>query len=206
MVGDDDEQGVLEPGLRTSPVDEVADREIGVLDGAESPTGRRDVDAAGGIGVRAVIGRCHDVRKERIALRPSLIQRAQGLAEQHLVRHPPDVFEDDGALVHVRPVDHLVAVAPEIGIHVVEVAVPAVEKVGLEALRAKHFSQRGEVLVLRSADNGLPGDGGRSQRQRLQPPDRACSRRIGVREQQSLLGDRIEPGRQPSRVAVCAKK
>src|SRR6059058_2638972 len=85
----------IAPGLGTGVVDELSDREVGVLDCALAAGAGGNVDAPGGVREGAVIRHGHDVREERLARGVALVELADREPEQVLVGHAPDVLEGD---------------------------------------------------------------------------------------------------------------
>jgi hypothetical protein len=168
------------------PLDELADGEIRVLDRAFAPAGRGDVDAAVRIGIGTVIGRGHDVHEETLFADLDFVEQGQGVVEQHLVGHAPDVLEDHRLFREIRAVDGDVVIAGEIGVHVVEVAVTAVYKRSRETHVLEHLPDGGAC----PGTGGVPSDSASSPRTVRVPvastrsncrPWRAMSSSRGVR-------------------------
>jgi hypothetical protein len=57
VIGNDDEQRIVEPGMTPRLLDELADGEIRVLDRAFTPAGRGNVDAPVRVGIGALLNR-----------------------------------------------------------------------------------------------------------------------------------------------------
>ena len=87
------------------------------------------------------------------------IQRSDGLFKQILVRHAPDVFKADLVFGDVGAINHGVVVGSVVGVHVVKVAITAVEKVGGKALVFQELTHGGQMVVLWAAHDGLAWDG-----------------------------------------------
>src|SRR5437773_8657547 len=86
VIGDDDEERALEPGLGAGTVDELSDREVGVLDCTLAAGAGGNVDAPRGIRKGAVIRYGDDVREERLARGMALVELADREPEQEIGR------------------------------------------------------------------------------------------------------------------------
>src|SRR5439155_3046352 len=113
VIGDDDEKGSVEPGLGAGMVDELSDREVGVLDCTLAAGAGGNVDAPRGIRKGAVIRHGHDVREERLERGMTLVEFADREPEEVLVGHTPDVLEGDLPGLESGAVDDRIAVVRE---------------------------------------------------------------------------------------------
>ena len=211
VVGDDDEDRVLEPGLGPRRLEEGADGVVGVGHAALA-TAQARIDPTRRPGVGPVVGRRHDEVMEGLAggegpvclgHRPRkgiLVARAPGIGEGRL-----------HTLARLRRlVDHPVAIGTEEVVHVVEESIAPVDERRVVALRGEHRAERAQVLAAGAAQDGLPGNRGHGQRQRLHAAHGARAARIAATEPEGLARDAVEVRRQPllrmNRVAVAAKE
>ncbi|HQP67654.1 MAG TPA: hypothetical protein PK072_13485 [Quisquiliibacterium sp.] len=206
VVRDDHEQRVVEPRACTRLLDEPPDRPVGVLDRAVPAGLRGDVDAAVRVRVRTVVGGGHQVQEAALPGGGDRVDAADRVVEQILVRHAPDVGEADTIGRQVAAVLHLVAVVGEEPVHVVEVAVAAVEESRLEALVAQHRAQRGELLVAGTAQHRLARQRRQRGRQGFEAAHRARADCVHLREQHAFGGEAVDRGRQAAVVAERAEE
>ena len=167
------ENRVPEPGLAFCVIDEFTYGVVGVFYRSAAAAGRSDIDPPVRVGVRAVIGRGHDMREERLARGRFQVQRFQGVVVQDFVGDSPDVLKDNRGGGEIPAVDHPVIIAAEIAVHIVEVAVPAVDEERGNPLLPEQSAQRGKVLVARAPHHGLPRDRRQTEGERLQTAHRA---------------------------------
>jgi hypothetical protein len=196
VVGDDDEQRLVEPRLRLGVVDELADCPVRVLDAPLAPARRADVDAAVGVSERPVIRRRHHMRERWLALRRVVVDQREHVGEKRLVGDAPDVLEDDGRLRKVRAVHHAIVIPGEVGVHVVEVAVTAVDKARRVPLPLQNTADCRQAAVVRPPHDRLPRNRGRADRRRLEAAHRPRPGGVGVGELESPASEAIDVGRQ----------
>ena len=127
------------------------------------------------------------------------VDDAERVGEQRLVGHAPDVLEHDRLLREFGAVDDPVVVGVEVRVHVVEVAVPAVDEAGGVALVLEQLADGREVVVAGAAHDGLPGHRRRAERHRLEPAHRAGAGGVDVGEAEPVAGHAVEVGRQALR-------
>ena len=154
------------------------------------------IDAAFGECVRTMVRRRHDHLERGLAGRRMLVERAQHLREQRLVRNAPDRLLDDLFARNRRAILDRVAVALEERIHVVEIAVAAIEEVARIAILAERLAERAQVFVVRTAQNRLPRRRRHGERDGFEAAHRARARRIHVVERERVLRQVIEIRRQ----------
>ena len=135
------------------------------------------------------------MQEERLALRVDLVHLAQRQRVQILVGHAPHVLAvDGGVLGDVAPIHVAVAVVAEEIVHVVELAVTAVDEVRLVAAIVEDARQREQVLVVVLADQRIARCRRHRQRQRLQPAHRARAVGIEVVEEHAVVDQGIQVG------------
>src|SRR5690606_5144512 len=118
----------------------------------------------------------------------------------------PHVFEHDRSIVEVGAVHDVVAVSGEVRVHVIEVAVSAVDEVDRVAVLPEYSSERGEMSVVRAADDGLTRYGRRADRQRFEAAHGARTGREDAVKLPAFACEAIEIGRQSFSRAICAEK
>src|SRR3546814_5521421 len=87
----------------------------------------------------------HDVGEKRLTEGGVTIELTQGVFEKRLVRYAPDIFKGDALGGKVGTIDHAVAIATEIGIHVVEIAVTAVDEIRFDPLLRQYAAEGDQV-------------------------------------------------------------
>ncbi|MNE11555.1 hypothetical protein D3C80_1043190 [compost metagenome] len=128
------------------------------------------------------------------------------LGIQILVGHAPGVGELDVLLRHAALVDDAVAVAAEEGVHVVEVAAPAVDEHAVVALRAELLAETGEAALAADAlDDGASRGRRYRQGDGFQTAVSAGTGGIEVVEEQAVLAQLVEVGGQAAAVAEAAE-
>ena len=152
VISHKDEDRLVEPGFSSGLLQELADRVIGVLHRAFTTLAGRDVDAPIGIGIRPVVGGGHQLQEEGLALGMIRVGDLEGLLVKILIGHAPGVLEGHIAFRHAALVDNAVAIAAEEGIHVVEVAAPAVDK---HAVITKGFELLTQAAITGFTANAL---------------------------------------------------
>src|SRR5262245_23099270 len=157
VIGNENKQGILEPGPARCLRHQLADRPIRVLDCPLSSRARSDVDPTGRVSERPMVRGCHDVRKDLGVAGNARIDLAQKELEQVLVGHAPDGFVRDFGLAKRITVDDRIAVPSEEILHVVEVAVAAVEKERLIALLLEDTAEGLKTLVVLAREHGVTG-------------------------------------------------
>ena len=125
-----------------------------------------------------------------------------GPGEQVLVAHAPDVREGDFVGGHDGTVHHREAVPRKVGVHVVEIAVSAVNPLGVVSAGAEHVPDAVQVVVPFKAHDGHARQRRTGQRERLDAPDRTRARGIDVTEIERPGGEGFEVRRQHLAVAA----
>ena len=161
MVGDDHEDGVLEPGLGAGRLQEGADGMIGVGD-APVAAGQRRRDAPLRPRVGPVVGSRHDEMVEGPALGVGAVRLGDGPGEGVLVARPPGIGEGGphAAGLLGRTVHHAVAVGREEIGHIVEEPVAAVDERRVVAVPREGRAQGTQPLAAVAAQDGLAGNRG----------------------------------------------
>ena len=202
VVRRDEENRVVEPRLPRSFREELTEGVVGIHHAAVA--GLRVVgnaDLSGRVGEGAVVADRHDVGEEGLAALRVFVERADDLAVGVFVAYAPDVGERD-LFGRILPLVHdVVAVARKEGLHVVEVAVAAVEILDVIALFAQQRTRGVHAGVVRPLDDTLAGAGRQREGYGFQSAHRAVARRVYAVEGESLLVKRVEYGRQAVRVA-----
>ena len=134
--------------------------------------------------------------EEGAAAAGALAERADGLGVGIFVRDAPDVLEGDLVGCVLLLIDDFVAVAAEEGLHVVEIAVAAVEVEYVVALVAQHGARGVHAGVAGAFDDALSGTGRQRERHGFQSAYRAVARGEEPVEDQRLAAERIEAGRE----------
>jgi len=192
VVGGDHEHRVVEVRFPARAIDEVGDRPVGVGHRALARA-VAFLHAPGGKGEGAVVGGGHDVQEERVALAVDPVHLAQRQRVQVLVGHAPHVLAMyGGVLGNVLAVHRDVSVVAEEVVHVVEVAVAAVDELRHVAAIVEDVGQREQVLVVVHLDHRVARRRRDRQRQRLQPAHRAGAVGVDVVEEQALVGERVQ--------------
>jgi len=192
VIGDDDKDGVAEPGPLPRGREELLQGVIGVFHGARAACPGGDVDPPFGVGERPVVACRHDVKEKMPPAAVSGIGLPERLAIQVLVRNAPGVLEGDLAALEVRLVDGPVAVAGEEGVHVVEKAAAPVQERDVIAPLPEHVAQGVEARVVRPLDQRTAGGGRDGEGDGLQAPVRAGPRRKEAGEEQALLRQAVQ--------------
>ena len=160
VVRRDKENRVVEPRLPRSLREELTEGVVGIHHAAVA--GLRVVGNAnlsGRVGEGAVVADRHDVGEEGLAALRVFVERADDLAVGVFVAYAPDVGESD-LFGRILPLVHdVVAVARKEGLHVVEVAVAAVEILDVIALFAQQRTRGVHAGVVRPLDDALAGAG-----------------------------------------------
>ncbi len=123
-----------------------------------------------------------------------------------LVAGPPDVAEDDVLLRVGGLVDDLEAVALEVGPHVVEITVAAVDEGRGVAVCPQHGAGREQPGVARPLDHALPGARRQTEGQGFKTADGTVAGRVEVVEHKALLHQGVQVRSQSVRVAVGRKE
>ena len=202
VVGRDDEDRPVEPRPFARLLQEAAQRIVGV----HHPSGARfrivrNSDLSRRIGEGPVIAHGHQMGEEGFAAAGVFVQRPQRLGVGILVAYAPDVGERDllgGVLTLVHDV---VAVAREEGLHVVEIAVAAVEILYGVAFFAQHGPRGVHAGVVLPLDDALAGAGRERQRDGLQSAYGAVTRGEEPFEGQPLPVQGVECRREVASVA-----
>ena len=193
VIGDHDEDRVVEPGLLGGLAQEIAERVVGVAH-ARLAAAALGLDAflleARTERERLVVRRRHDDREERLAGLVLLAEVLDRAVEQVFVGDAPDVLEAD--LVDVGAVEHLEAVAREERVHVVEVAVAAVEEAALVAEVVHDLAPAADALVARPAQDRDGRDRRERRGDRFEAAHGARAGRVGVGEPEPLLRVGVE--------------
>ena len=206
MVGDEDEQRVVEPGLAARLRQELADGVVGVFHCSLTPLAGGDVDTPVRVGVRPVIGGCHQLQEERLAGRMVAIGHLQRLMVEILVGHAPGILEAHLGLIDAALIDDAITIAAEEGVHVVEVSAPAIDEDAVVALRAQLLAQAGIAgLAADALDDGAPRGRRYRQGQRLQTAVGARTRGIEIGEHQAVLAQLVQVRGQPTGIAKTAQ-
>ena len=202
VVGRDEEDRVFEPRLPGRFGEELPQRIVAVKHAscaALRVVG--DADSSGGVGEGTVVADGHHVGEERLAAAGLLVERADDLPVGVFVADAPDVGEGDLFGLVAFLVDDVVSVAREEGLHVVEIAVAAVEIGHVVTLVAQQGSCGVHSGVVRTLDDALARAGRQRKRHGLQTAHRAVARGVDAVERQSQFVERVEYGRDPFRVA-----
>ena len=98
--------------------------------------------------------------------------------------------------LHIVLVDHIESDAAEVGTHIVEVALAAIEEIGGVAFVAEHTADIGPVLEVASFDKTLAGRRRNGERQCLETADRTVTVGEHTVERHGARIERVEHGRQ----------
>ena len=112
-----------------------------------------------------------------------LLDRA---GKEVLVTHAPDIRERDLFRLHHRTVHHGEPVPGEVGVHVVEIAVAAVNPFGVIPALAEYAPDTAQVVVALQPHDGHPRQRRTRQRERFDAPDGTGARRIDMAEIERL--------------------
>ena len=116
------------------------------------------------------------------------IGQLQGLGIEVFIGHAPGVLEADVAFLDAALVHYPVAVAAEEGIHVVEVAAPAIHEHAVVAHLGQLLAQAGKAAFTADAlDDRAPWCGRHGQGNGLQAPIGTRAGGVEVVEVQALL-------------------
>ncbi len=138
-----------------------------------------------------MVGRGHDDREERLSSLRLCVVVAQRRVEQVFVRDAPDVLEAH-RLRNLRAVAHLESVVREEVVHVVEVAVAAVQEARAVTLLAHHRAPGGNAFIARPTQHRHARDRRQRGRDRLESAYRTSAGRVHVLEPHALLSNAIE--------------
>ncbi len=201
VVGHDDEHGVAEPRSARGLGEELADGEIGVLHGGGA---RLHLTVVGDLPfrecVRTMIADCEYDGVERSPALGLLVELLQGHPPVRiLVAGTPDVAERYVLLRITVLVDDLEAVAGEVGAHVVEIAVAAVDERGRVAVLPQHGAGGEKSGVVRPFDKAFAGARRNAEGQGLKAADGSVAGGVEVVEDKALFNERVQiPGVMPS--------
>ncbi len=206
VVGHEDEDRVVEPGLLTRLLEELANGVVGVLHCTFTAGAGRNVDAAFRVGVGAMVGGGHQLQQERLACGCIGVSQLQGLLVQVFIAHAPGVGKGHLVVGYAGLIDHAVAVAGEEGVHVVEVAAATVNEHAVITLRRELLAEAGKAGFAADALDDR-ATGGRRDRQGdgFQTPGGAGAGGVKLVEVEALLAQGIEVWRQITRIAFAAQ-
>ncbi len=193
VIGDHDENRVVEPWLPGGLAQEIAERVVGVaharlpaaalLRNAQPLEARTERE-------RLVVRRRHDDREERLAGLVLLAVVLDRAVEQVFVGNAPDVLETD--LVDVGAVEYLEPVPREERVHVVEVAVAAVQEAALVAEVVHDLAPAADALVAGPAQDRDGRDRRERGSDRFETAHGAGAGGVGVGEPEPLLRVGVE--------------
>ena len=193
VVGHDDEHGVAEPRSARGLGEELADGEIGVLHGGGA---RLHLTVVGDLPfrecVRTMIADCEYDGVERSPALGLLVELLQGHPVRILVAGTPDVAERYVLLRITVLVDDLEAVAGEVGAHVVEIAVAAVDERGRVAVLPQHGAGGEKSGVVRPFDKAFAGARRNAEGQGLKAADGPVAGGVEVVEDKALFNERVQ--------------
>jgi len=149
-----------------------------------------------------VVGGGHHEIQERLSFLMLLVGSADHFIENVLIADSPCIFKGDLAVCDIMPhcadavaehasapaVINAEAVASEIGVHVVEIAVAAVKKAAVIVFGPEDIADGVEVLVFRPFDNRLSRGWRYAQCQRLHAAHGSGSGGVHAREKDALSG------------------
>lgn len=203
MVGRNDENRVIEPGLAAGLFEEASQCVVGVHDASRTQFRIvRNRNPACRVGVGPVVADRHDVGEEgRCGRIGPLAERADHFVVGVFVANAPDVGEGDLFGFVAFLVDDSVAVAAEEGFHVVEVAVASVEVVGIVTLLPEYGRRGVHVVVAGTFDDALSGAGRQREGNGFESPHRAVTCGETLFESDPHFVERVQVGRDRVRIA-----